>query len=68
MAERTHVHQALSTVIDMTVAMQALCRVGRGGGEEAGAIFDAIEACLEKQENAVCPVVEDLQRKKACHG
>lgn len=67
MPERNPTHQALAAVNDTIVSMQAICRVGLTEGEESGALFDAILACLEKQENVVCPILDEAI-EEACHG
>ena len=58
---------ALATAVDVTVAIQDICKT-EDDGLTHGSVF-AIEACVSKQEDLICPALEVLNGAlEASHG
>lgn len=54
------IRAALATAIDVSVAIQDICRT-EDDGLLHGCVY-AIEACIARQEDLICPAQESLDR------
>ena len=61
------IREALGTAIDVTVAIQDLCKTNDDGVSN-GVVY-AIEACIAKQEDLICPAQDAVDEiLGASHG